>query len=98
MNDIAPDMHRQDHDDDSGPGHQVTIIVNARPHTWREKEITFEQVVALAFPTPPTGNELAYTVTYRKGDGHHPEGTMVPGSSVKVKDGEVFNVTPTVKS
>jgi hypothetical protein len=83
---------------DHGHGHEISIIVNATKHQWAQKEITFEQVVALAFPTPPPGSDIKYTVTYRRGDGHKPEGTMAPGSSVKVKEGEIFNVTATDQS
>ena len=31
----------------------VTIIVNTKPHEWAQKEISFEQVVELAFPGQP---------------------------------------------
>jgi Multiubiquitin len=79
-------------------GHQVTIIVNAREKKWTEKEISFEQVVKLAFPTPQPGENIVYTVTYRKGEGRKPDGTLTEGESVKVKDGMIFNVTATDKS
>lgn len=83
---------------DHGHDHQVTIIVNARQKKWSEKEISFEQVVKLAFPTPPPGENIVCTVTYRKGEGHKPEGTLTEGERVKVKDGMIFNVTATDKS
>jgi hypothetical protein len=54
--------------------------------------------VKLAFPTPPPGESIVYTVTYRKGEGHKPEGTLTEGERVKVKDGMIFNVTATDKS
>jgi hypothetical protein len=84
--------------DDHGHDHQVTIIVNAREKKWTEKGISFEQVVKLAFPTSPPGENIVYTVTYRNGEGHKPEGTLTEGESVKVKDGMIFNVTATDKS
>ena len=79
--------------------HTFTIVVNARTKTWSEKEITFEQVVQLAFDTPPNSAETIFTVTYRKGGNEHrPEGVMVAGDSVKVKEGTIFNVTTTSRS
>lgn len=78
--------------------HTITIIVNAREKTWAKKEISFDEVVALAFPTPPSGSNIVFTVTYRRGEGHKPEGTLTEGESVKVKDGMIFNVTATDKS
>jgi hypothetical protein len=83
-----------------GEGHNkdITIIVNGRQKVVTEKELTFAQIVALAFDTPPTGANLVFTVTYRRGEGNKPEGTLVAGESVKVKDGMIFNVTATDKS
>ena len=39
-----------------------------------------------------------FTVTYTRGEGHKPQGTLVEGETVKVKDGMIFNVTATDKS
>lgn len=77
----------------------VTIIVNGRAKPWpKNEDITFEQVVALAFPNPPSGDGIQFTVQYTRGDGHKPAGTLVEGQSVKVKDGMEFDVTQTNRS
>lgn len=75
-----------------------TIVVNGRSRGWDEKEITFEQVVAIAYPNPPEGPDVDYTVSYRRGQGSKPVGTLKPNESVKVKDGMIFDVTPTDQS
>jgi hypothetical protein len=75
----------------------VTIIVNATRHTVPAGLISFEALAALAFPVPP-GPNPEYTVSYRGGDPRHPEGTVVEGQSVKVREGMIFNVTGTDKS
>lgn len=75
----------------------VTIIVNATPHRVAAGVITFEAVVALAYPTPP-GPNPEYTVAYRKGGPHHPKGTLNEGQSIDVREGMIFNVTATDKS
>jgi hypothetical protein len=72
-----------------------TIVVNGRPREWSENEISFEQVVALAYPNPPQGSNIEYTVSYRRAHGHKPEGTLKAAESVKVKDGMFFDVTAT---
>jgi Multiubiquitin len=78
--------------------HQVSIVINTKPFEVAKEEITFEEIVALAFgPTPP-GDNVAFTVTYRRGHGNKPSGSLVEGASVKVKDGMIFNVTKTDKS
>lgn len=76
----------------------VKIIVNAREKKWEKKKISFDQVVKLAYPTPPAGQCIVYTVTYHNGPRANPEGTMLDGDKVKVKDGMVFNVQYTDKS
>lgn len=80
------------------PKREITIIVNGREKTVRKKELTFDELVALAFEDPPTGEFICFTITYRKGQGNQPEGTLIEGESVKVKKGMIFNVTATDKS
>jgi hypothetical protein len=77
-----------------------TVVVNGTPKEVRTRDLTFEQVVELAFPNNPWSNpNTIYTVAYRRGEGNKPQGTLVPGGdSVKVKDGMIFDVTPTDKS
>jgi len=75
----------------------VSIIVNGREREFAGNEISFEQVVALA-NLGSEGVNIVFTVTYKRGEGHKPEGSLVAGESVKVKQGMIFNVTRTDKS
>jgi len=74
-----------------------TIIVNGRPKHVTQKELTFDEVVVLAFERPPFGDNTIFTVTYRKGEGDK-QASLVEGGIVKIKDGMIFNVTATNKS
>lgn len=85
--------HRNDHCDK-----EITIVVNGREKTVEKRELTFDQLVALAFDDPPTGEFICFTITYRRGQGDKPEGTLAEGESVRVKEGMIFNVTATDKS
>jgi len=77
----------------------VTIIVDGTPHEWDEKEISYEQVVNLAYDgNPPSGENVQITVGYHRGHGDKPESDIDPGQSVKVKDGMIFDVTATDRS
>jgi hypothetical protein len=71
------------------------ITVNTRAYSWSEIEITFEQVVELAFPGQPY-DPAGTTVEYSRG--HGPDHALRPGKSVKVKDGMVFDVEPANRS
>lgn len=71
-----------------------TLIINGRKHEWPNQKISFEEVVALAFPNPPTGQDVQYEVTWRK-RGKKEEGSLEAGQMVTVKDDMIFDVTPT---
>lgn len=75
-----------------------TIIVNGRQKEVTLKELSFDEIVALAFENLPTGQNVLFTITYRKGESNNPEGSLIKGQSVKIKDGMIFNVTATDKS
>ena len=76
----------------------VNIIVNAAQKTVDKGELTYDDVVALAFNPVPQGPNVGFAITYRRGHGDKPEGHLTAGETVKVKDGMIFNVTPTDKS
>jgi hypothetical protein len=83
--------------DQSAEAQATTIVVNGRAIPTDQRELSFAQLVTIAFPSGSGANTI-YTITYRRGHGQKPEGTLVDGQSVKVKDGMIFNVTPTDKS
>jgi hypothetical protein len=76
----------------------VTIIIEGTPHEWPKDEITYAEVVTLEVPDYLAHPEITYSVTYKRGHGNKPEGVLVPGSSVKVKDQMIFNVSETGQS
>lgn len=77
----------------------VTIYVNgSAKEVDKNEELTFEQIIQLAFDNPPIGPKVQFTVMYTRGVGNKPAGTLVEGQSVKVKDGMEFDVTPTNRS
>jgi hypothetical protein len=77
---------------------EFVIIVNGREKQWKEEKITFEQVVVLAFGQFENVVNRVYTVTYSRGAEPKPEGTMVRGSIIRVKNKMIFNVSATDKS
>lgn len=74
---------------------QLTIVVNGRQIEIDDRDVTFEEVVELAFPSQPNKD---YTVTYRRGRGNQPSKSLRPGDSIKASEGVIFNVTATTKS
>jgi len=82
----------------SGQPKSYTIVVNGEEKIVRTKRVSFSEIVKLAFPVPPTGNNILYTVSYEDGPPANPQGSMKEGETVKVKDWMIFNVTATDKS
>ena len=80
------------------PKKDVTIIVEGTAHPWPKDEISYAEVVTLEVPDYAQHPEITYSVTYKRGQGNKPEGTLVPGASVKVKEGMTFNVSETGQS
>lgn len=76
----------------------ITIIVNGQAKQVTERELSFAQIVALAFGNSAGDGNTIFTVTFRRGEGKKPEGTLVAGETIKIKEGEIFNVTETSKS
>ncbi len=73
------------------------IVVNTKEKEVSERELTFDKVVELAQPLP-SGPNYEYTVDYRKAAGKKHKGELMPGEAVEIKDGTIFDVTPTDKS
>jgi hypothetical protein len=81
-----------------GKGHTTTVVINAREYEVETKELSFEEVVNLAYNNnPPRGENVIITVTYSRGE-HGNEGSLLPGDSIKVKNKMVFDVSATDRS
>jgi hypothetical protein len=75
----------------------VTIIIDGTEHEVEKDEMSYVEIVTLSDPAYPQHPETTYSVTYKRGHGNN-EGTLSPGSTVRVKDGMVFNVSRTGQS
>ena len=82
------------------PAQKIIVHVNGEekvlpPHT---KQLSYEEIVKLAYGTLPTNPNTIYTVAYSNGPIENPKGTLTRGRSVLVKEGMVFNVSKSDKS
>jgi hypothetical protein len=92
---MTTDTHKN-----GGPDHskEITIIVNGRQKTVTEKEMSFDEIVTLAFGTPDYEQNV-YTVNYFRHEGkENKEASLVTGQTVHVKDGMIFTVVRTTRS
>jgi len=79
------------------PDPSVQIIVNAREKIVPSKDISYEQVVALAFPGCHD-EDVEFTVTFDGALSCPTDGNLGVGGMIQVKQGTIFNVTRTVQS
>ena len=77
---------------------EIELIVNGRVKKWDKKEISFREVVELAYGAYTDLPTMVYTVAYEDGPVKNPEGSMVRGSVVFVKNKMIFHATATDKS
>lgn len=77
---------------------KIEIAVNAQPHSVTDPEMTFEQIVGVAFPDHKPNPNIVFSMTYSRAASEPYAGTLGPGGSVKVKSGTTFDVTITDKS
>jgi len=75
-----------------------TIIVNGEPKEVTADELSFDQIVDLAFDPSQRGPQIEFTVDFRKGDDKKPKGSLAQGQTVNIKDGMIFDVIRTDKS
>jgi len=78
--------------------HEFTIIVNGSMKKWLKDQISFVEIVTLAFGQCLDKPTVVYTVAYEDGPKQNPEGSMLKGQYVFVKNKMIFHATATDKS
>jgi hypothetical protein len=83
--------------EDDALKNEYEITIDGELAVVPHKEVSFAEVVAIAYPVPPSP-DTTFTVTFRKAEEPR-EGDLVAGQVVVVKKkGTIFDVTPTGKS
>jgi hypothetical protein len=68
----------------------IGIIVNARVHAVQDEMLSYAEVVQLAFANPP--QHLQMTVQYSRAAGEKTRGVLLPGESVQIQSGTIFDI------
>jgi len=81
------------------PDSYFVIEVNTDPFVLRHDVVSFDQVVKLAYPVPPTGTDPEFTVSFEHAASTPHHGDLPEGGKVTVKKhGTTFDVTHTNRS
>ena len=86
------------HADEHGKGNNLNIWVNGVEHLITKKELSFDEIVVLAFGEYVPAETKAFTVSYSRGNGAHNECVLVAGQVLKPKKGMIINVGCTNRS
>jgi len=89
-------MEKSEEHKDQAPGQnkETIIYVNTQEIKWPKKEISFEELVNIAYPN---STKMEFEVTYAKGQSDK-EGELIDGQSIHVHPNMEFIVTPTNES
>ncbi len=74
------------------------ITINGRQKKVERDELSFDELVDLAFDDPARGPQIVFTITFREAGGRIPEGELDEGQRLKVRNGTIINVTRTDQS
>ena len=73
----------------------VTIIINGQRKRVTEEELSFDELVDLAFDDPRRGPQIVFTISFHNAGGRIESGNLDIGQKLKVKEGTVVDVTRT---
>lgn len=77
---------------------KYSITINGRQRQVESEELSFDELVDLAFNDPARGPQIVFTITFRGAGGRIQEGELDEGQRLKVRDGTIINVTRTDQS
>ena len=77
---------------------EVQIFVNTKEFTEPRGKITYERVIALAYPDFEQFPQATYSIVYERGEADKPQGTLTKGASVQLVKGMRFRVKRTGES
>jgi hypothetical protein len=79
-----------------GQNKTYSIIVNGRQREVSSRQLSYSEVVSIAFQNDQPDPNVLYTVAYA--NPHGKDGTLAEGQDVHVKNGMSFNVSKTSRS
>lgn len=74
-----------------------SIVVNGRKKEVAEKELSYWEVIRLAFPDAEPHPQIFFTVTFRRGKSEQ-KGQLVEDETVGIHEGMIFDVDRTDRS
>lgn len=77
---------------------EVQIFVNTKEFNEPRGKITYDRVVAIAYPDFQQFPQATYSIIFERGEADKPQGTLTKGASVQLVKGMRFRVKRTGES
>lgn len=78
---------------DRKPDQRITIFIDSRPHEVEKHQLlSYEEIVRMWQGTYTPSDGVTYIITFSRGHSDHAKGELLPGESLKAKEGMVINV------
>lgn len=84
-------------DADGSHEKRFRIFINGQEASVTTAELSYDDIVGLAYNPPPSDPNILVTVVYRKA-AHNADGSLVKGQTVTIKNGTIFDATKTTRS
>jgi hypothetical protein len=84
--------------EEHGHDHLVTITINTKDFEEPKGKITYNRMIALAYPDFAQFPNATYSIVYERGPKDKPDGTLSKGASVEIVNGMRFRVKRTGES
>lgn len=77
---------------------EVQIFVNTKEFNEPRGKITYDRVIAIAYPDFQQFPQATYSIIFERGEADKPQGTLTKGASVQLVKGMRFRVKRTGES
>lgn len=89
---MAVDAEQQNQNETEAHKHPIEIVVDGQQKTVPNRDVSWDEVVDLAFPGERQNDQLTFVVTYSNA-AHDKSGILAQGATVRVKEKDTsFNV------
>ena len=76
----------------------AVVIVNGQERVVPKGEVSFEEIIALAYDESERGEQIVFTVTFEASAGRVAEGEVGPGETLEVTERVIIHVQRTDQS
>lgn len=90
---MSNEKNAQGHEPQGPKDKEYKIMVSGTKHSWSKDQISFQEVIILAYGEYKDVPTMVYTVSYEDGPKENRDGSLEKNQSVFVKNNMIFHAT-----